>query len=159
VYVYVEVRSDQQADLHSQHTLSPLQISANSYINTIPRVTFLLLAPTAFTCLSLFLPTLEGTSGLRILDHVGGGNSCRHTLAYEVLWSTQAKVERSVLKAEQHWGSNSSVENNPLGESVCTPLYVGLPSGWGSVDGDHMSPFPLPISWESSLIGDSERYE
>jgi hypothetical protein len=26
--------------------------------------------------------------------------------------------------------------NDPLGESGRTPLFVGLPSAWGSVDGD-----------------------
>jgi hypothetical protein len=31
---------------------------------------------------------------------------------------------------------NSSVVNDPLGEPGRTPLYVGLPSAWGSVDGD-----------------------
>jgi len=36
-------------------------------------------------------------------------------------------------------GSNSSVANNPLGEPRHTPLYVGPPSAWGSMDGgDHM---------------------
>jgi len=32
------------------------------------------------------------------------------------LWSTQAKVEGIVLKAAWHWGSDSSVVNDPLGE-------------------------------------------
>jgi len=54
------------------------------------------------------------------------------------LWSTQAKVEGIVLKAAVHWGSNSSVINNPFGEPGHTPLYVGLPSAWASVDGDCM---------------------
>jgi len=44
------------------------------------------------------------------------------------LWSTQAKVESIVLKAAWHWGSDSSVINNLLGEPGCTPLRVGLPS-------------------------------
>jgi len=50
--------------------------------------------------------------------------------------STQAKVE--VLKAVWHWCSNSSVVNDPLGQPGRTPLYVGLLSTCGSVDGDHM---------------------
>jgi hypothetical protein len=54
------------------------------------------------------------------------------------LWSTQAKVEGIVLKAARHWGSDSSVVNDPLGEPGRTPLDVGLPSTWGSVDGDHI---------------------
>jgi len=54
------------------------------------------------------------------------------------LWSTQAKVESIVLKAAWHWGSDSNVVNDPLGESGRTPLYVGLPSTCGSVDGDHI---------------------
>jgi hypothetical protein len=64
---------------------SPLQISVNSYINTIPKVAFLLPGPTAFTCLSIFLPTLVRTSVLRIMGHVGDGDRCRHTLANEAL--------------------------------------------------------------------------
>ena len=58
------------------------------------------------------------------------------------LWSTQAKVEGIVLRAAWQWGSDSSVVNDLLGEPGRTPLYVGLLSAWGSVDGDHMfSPF------------------
>ena len=71
------------------------------------------------------------------------------------LWSTQAKME-GVLEAAWHWGSDSSVLNDPLAEAGCTPLYLGLPSAWGSVDGDHMF---YPISWEGSLTGDSDRYK
>ena len=40
--------------------------------------------------------------------------------------------------AAWHWGTDSSVFNDPLGEPGCTPLYVGLPSAWGSVEGDLM---------------------
>jgi len=54
------------------------------------------------------------------------------------LWSTQAKVEGIVPKAEWHWGSDSSVVNDPLGEPCRTPLYVGLPSAWGFMDGGLM---------------------
>jgi hypothetical protein len=53
-----------------------------------------------------------------------------------------AKVGGVVLKAAWHWGSDSSVVNDPLGEPCHTPLYVGLPSAWGSVDGDLMF-FPI----------------
>jgi len=56
------------------------------------------------------------------------------------LWSNQAKVEGIVLKAAWYWRSDSSV-NDLLGVPGCTPLYVGLPSLWGSVDGDCFSPF------------------
>jgi len=52
------------------------------------------------------------------------------------LWSIPAKVEGIVLRAAWHWGRDCSVLNNPLGESGYTPLYVGLPSMWGSVDSD-----------------------
>jgi len=55
-----------------------------------------------------------------------------------VLWSTQAKVEGIVLKAAWHWVSDSSAVNDPLGEPGRTPLYVGFPFAWGSVDGDYM---------------------
>jgi len=42
-----------------------------------------------------------------------------------------------MLKAAWHWGRDSSVVNYPLGaQPGCTPLYVGLPSAWGTVDGD-----------------------
>ena len=54
------------------------------------------------------------------------------------LWSTQAIVESIVPKAAWHWGRDNSVVNDPLGEPGRTPLYVGLPSTWGSVNGDHM---------------------
>ena len=54
------------------------------------------------------------------------------------LWSTQAKVERIMLKAAWHWGSKSSVINDPIGEPGHTPLHVGIPSVWGSVHNDHM---------------------
>jgi hypothetical protein len=73
------------------------------------------------------------------LGHVGGGNSCGgHTLMRVAttcwltgLWSTQAKVEGTVLKAAWYWGRDCSVVNDPLGEPGRTPLYVGLPSTWG----------------------------
>jgi len=72
------------------------------------------------------------------------------------LWSTQAKVEGIVLKAAWHWGKDSNVVNNPLGEPSRTPLYVGPPSTWGSVDGDQcFSPFFVG----GLLIGDPDRYK
>ena len=52
------------------------------------------------------------------------------------LGSTLAKVEGIVLKEAWHWGSNSSVVNDPLGEPGSTAYFAGLPSAWGSVDGD-----------------------
>jgi len=61
-----------------------------------------------------------------------------------------------VLKAAWHWGRDSSVINDPLGEPDHTQLYVGLPSAWDFVDGDLMFP---PILWEGSLTGDSDRYK
>jgi len=58
-----------------------------------------------------------------------------------------------VLKAAWYWGRDSSVLNDPLGEPGRTPLYVGLPSTWGSVDGDQIfSPFFVG----GLLIGDSD---
>ena len=48
------------------------------------------------------------------------------------LWSTQAKVEGTMLKAAWQLGSDSVV-NDPLGEPGCTSLYVGLPTLWGFV--------------------------
>ena len=69
------------------------------------------------------------------------------------LWSTQAKVEGIVLKAAWHWGRDCSVLNDPHGETDCTPLYVGLPSTWGFVDGDLIF-FPLFVG--GLLIGDPD---
>jgi hypothetical protein len=51
-------------------------------------------------------------------------------------WSTQAKMGGIVQKTAWHWGCDSRVVNDPLGKPGRTPLYVGLPSKWGSVDGD-----------------------
>jgi hypothetical protein len=56
-----------------------------------------------------------------------------------------------MLKAAWHWGSDSIVINDPLGGPGFTPLYVGLPSVRGCVDGDHLF---SPFLWEGSLSGD-----
>ena len=66
----------------------------------------------------------------------------------------QTKVEGIMLKAAWHWISDGSVVNNLLGEPGCTPLYVGLLSAWGSVDGDQMLSLFL---WEGSVVGDSDK--
>lgn len=82
---------------------------------------------------------------IRTLSHMRGGSRCggescigyylddlwlrRHTLAYR---------EGMVLKAAWNWGSNSSVVNDPLEEAGHIPLCVGLPTAWGSVEGDIM---------------------
>ena len=58
------------------------------------------------------------------------------TLWLTGLWYTQAKVEGIALKAAWRWGSDSSVVNDPHRQPGRTPLYEGLPSAWGSVDGD-----------------------
>ena len=63
---------------------------------------------------------------------------CLDTRWLTGLVSTPTKVEGIVLKAAWHWDANSSVVNDPLGEPSRTPLYVGLLSAWGSVDGDCM---------------------
>jgi hypothetical protein len=54
------------------------------------------------------------------------------------------------------WGSDSSVLNEPHEEPGRTPLYVGLPSAWGSVDADYMfsSHFVGGL-----LFGDSDMYK
>ena len=72
------------------------------------------------------------------------------------LWSTQDKGEGIMLKAAWHWGRDCSVINDPLEEPGCTPLYVGLLSAWGSMDGDCML---SPILWEGFLIWDSDGYK
>jgi hypothetical protein len=79
---------------------------------------------------------------------------CHCTQWLTGLWSTQAKVEGIMLKTAWHWGTDSSVNNNPLWEQGSTPLYVGLLSVWDSVDGDLM--FSL-IFVEGSFFGDSSR--
>ena len=61
---------------------------------------------------------------------------CYDTHWLTVLWSTQAKVEGIVPRAAWHWGRDSTVVNDLRGEPGNTPLYVGLPSAWGSLDGD-----------------------
>ena len=76
---------------------------------------------------------------------------CHDTCWLTRLWSTQAKVEGILPKAAWHWGRDSSVVNDTLGEPGCTPLYVSLLSTWGSVDGERMfSPFFL---WAGSVLG------
>ena len=55
-----------------------------------------------------------------------------------------------MLNAAWHWGRDCSVLNDLLGEPGRTPLYVGLPSTWSSVDGDQMF---CRFSWEGSLLG------
>jgi hypothetical protein len=82
--------------------------------------------------------------------------SCYDTCWLTGLWYTQAKVEGIVLKAAWRGGRDSSVVNDPLGKPGRTPLYVGLPSTWGSMDGDLMfSPFFVG----GLLTGDSHRYK
>ena len=68
-------------------------------------------------------------------------------------WSTPVKVKGIMLKAAWHCGSDSCIVNDPLVEPGHTPLYVGLLSTWGSMDGDCML---SPLSWEGSLNGDSD---
>ena len=72
------------------------------------------------------------------------------------LWFTQANVEGMVLKAAWHWGSDSSVFNDPLREAGRTPFYVGLPSAWVSVDDDYMF---SPHFVRGLRFGDSDRYK
>jgi hypothetical protein len=68
---------------------------------------------------------------------------CHYTHWLMGLWSAQAKVEGIMLKAAWHWGSDSSIDNDPVGEPGRTPLYVGLLSAWGgSMDGD-LTFFPI----------------
>jgi len=65
-------------------------------------------------------------------------------------------VEDIVPKAAWHWDRESRVLNDPLGEPGRTQFYAGLPSTWGSVDGDQMfSPFFVG----GLLIGDPDRYK
>ena len=61
-----------------------------------------------------------------------------------------------MLKAAWYWGSDCSVANNPLGEPGHTPLYVGLPTTWGSVDGDHILSL---FFMEGLLVEDYDGYK
>jgi hypothetical protein len=72
------------------------------------------------------------------------------------LRSTQCKLERIVLKAAWRWSSESSVVNDPLEEPEGTPLYVGIRSAWGSVDGEYTF---SPHSVVRLLFGYSDRYK
>jgi len=60
-----------------------------------------------------------------------------------------------MLKAARHWGRDSSVVNNPLGEPGCTPFYVGFLSALDSVDYDLML---FPICRRDPLWGLRETY-
>ena len=64
----------------------------------------------------------------RALPDVG----CYDTDWLTGLWSGSGIVP----KAAWHWGRDCSVLNEPLGEPGRTPLYVGLPFTWGSMDSD-----------------------
>ena len=61
-----------------------------------------------------------------------------------------------MLKAAWDWGRDCSVVKDPLGEQVRTPLYVGLPFAWGSVDSDRIF---YPHFMGGLLFGDSDRYK
>jgi hypothetical protein len=74
------------------------------------------------------------------------------------LWSAQAKLEGTMLKAARHCGRDCNVINDPLGEPGRTPLYVGLQSAWGYVGGDRMF-YPFFVGGGGSLIGDSDGYK
>jgi len=63
---------------------------------------------------------------------------CCETRWLTGLCSTKVKVEDIVQRAAWHWVKDSSVVNDPLEEPGRTPLYVGLPSAWGSLDDDLM---------------------
>ena len=80
---------------------------------------------------------------------------------YDTYWltglsSTQIQVEGIVPRAAWHWGRDSSVVNDPLGEAGHTPFYVGLLSAWGSMDGDLMF---FPICRRVHFFGDPSRHE
>jgi len=61
-----------------------------------------------------------------------------------------------MLEAAWHWGTDCSVINDPLGEPGHTPLYVGLPAMWSSMDSDQMFPLFFVVGL---LIGDCDRYK
>jgi hypothetical protein len=61
-------------------------------------------------------------------------------------------VEGIALKTAWHWGSDSSVVNDTLGE----PGRNGLPSAWGSMYGDGMF---SPHLVGGLIFGDPDRYK
>jgi len=81
---------------------------------------------------------------------------CYDTRWLTELWSYQAKVEGIVPRAAWLWGRDSSVVNDSLGEPGRTPLYVGLLSAWGFVEGDLTF---SPILYEGSLFWDSGKHK
>jgi len=68
------------------------------------------------------------------------------------LWSTHATVEGIVLRAARHWSRDSNVINDPLGEPGPTPLYVGLPSAWGSLFRDTGRQMDRPLALEMKYL-------
>ena len=62
--------------------------------------------------------------------------SLRSNVANEGSGLFQPRMNVSCRRLQGTGGSNSSVANGPLVEPGRTSLYVGLPSEWGSVDGD-----------------------
>jgi len=92
------------------------------------------------------------------LGHVGGGNRCGGYTLMRVtttcwltgLWSTKAKVGGIVLKAAWHWGSDSSVVNNPLWGTRPHPI-VRRPSVHMGLRGGRE--YVFCFSWEGSLLG------
>ena len=68
------------------------------------------------------------------------------------LWFTQAKVEGILLKAACYWGSNSSVISNHLREPGHTPFRPRRVP-WA------MTKQFFPVLWDSSLTGDSKKYD
>jgi hypothetical protein len=84
------------------------------------------------------------------LGRVGGSNNvqgtpCRRLLNahwLSGLWSINPRWKVSCRRLPGSGGTNSSIVHDPLVEPGCTPLYVGLPCTWRSVNSDHIcSPF------------------
>jgi len=70
-------------------------------------------------------------AGLLLDDWLG----TEHFVSISVIYVTQLQENNfcenyvnhfQVLRAAWHWGRDSSIVNDPLGEPGCTPLYVGL---------------------------------
>jgi hypothetical protein len=80
---------------------------------------------------------------------------CYNTCWLMGLWSSQAKAEDTVPRTAWHWGIDSIVVNDLLGESGQTPFYVGLWPTWGSMNSDLMF---FPILYGGSLFRDSGRH-
>jgi hypothetical protein len=75
-------------------------------------------------------------------------------------WSPQAKVRGIMPRAAWHWGSDSSIVNDPTGAPGSTPLYLCLPPIQGSAGGVtlnfHHGNQTLPDLWLHDIVAEGQ---